>query len=115
MAFHSAVHLPVAYILICKLTSVQVHRASRGSSDGLWSLTAQQDSSDTVHGGFHALVLADIMTVRDSATLLQLHCCVKHAFCGVTSLPRSCRTLLSQTHLALHARQWPHMTTSQKH
>ena len=90
MAFHGAVPLPVAYILTCKLTSVQVHRASRGSSDGLWSLTAQQDSSDAVHGGFHALVLADIMTVRDSATLLtllQLHCCVT----GMPSaVPRHC-------------------------
>lgn len=49
---------------------MQVHRASRGSGDGLWSLTAQLDGSNTVHGGFDALVLADIMTIRDSAALL---------------------------------------------
>ena len=67
-AFRCAVNLRI--IILGNQTPVQVHRASRGSSDGLWSLTAQQDSSDTVYDGFHALVLADIMTVRDSASLL---------------------------------------------
>ena len=52
---------------------MQVHRASRGTGDGLWSLLAQQDGSDAAYGGFDALVLADIMTVRDSAAPVSGH------------------------------------------
>ncbi len=47
---------------------MQVHRARRCAEDGLWQLTAQQKGgSDEIHAGFHALVLADIMAIRDSA------------------------------------------------
>ena len=65
----SAVQLHTTFNSVRTLTPVQVHRARRGPGDGLWSLTAQHDGSDTVYGGYNALVLADIMTVRDSATL----------------------------------------------
>lgn len=47
---------------------MQVHRARKGAEDGLWQLTARQKGgSDELHAGFHALVLADIMAIRDSA------------------------------------------------
>jgi len=46
-----------------------VHAAERCDADGLWQLTARHGGHDAVHSGFHGLVLADIMAVRDSAGL----------------------------------------------
>ncbi|KAK9828106.1 hypothetical protein WJX81_004990 [Elliptochloris bilobata] len=45
----------------------RVHRAQRRTNDASWELTAQQGGSDASYRGFHALVLADIMTIRDSS------------------------------------------------
>ena len=48
---------------------LQVHAADRRAADGLWQLMARHGGRDAVHSGFHGLVLADIMAVRDSAGL----------------------------------------------
>ncbi len=46
-----------------------MHAAERCDVDGLWQLMARHGGHDAVHSGFHGLVLADIMAVRDSAGL----------------------------------------------
>ncbi len=46
-----------------------MHAAERSAADGLWQLTACHGGRDAVHAGYHGLVLADIMAVRDSAGL----------------------------------------------